>query len=394
MSEYWKNKQKRLKELSKLRAEGYTWAECAKETGYEKSVTTLRTQYGAYDTEDYEEHAVRNLQQKHRAAKTARLLRKDLKTALEFANHLEDVLAEVKTKFKANKVSVNTIKFNKKKKGTPMICEALISDIQMGKVTPDFNTDIAIKRLKKHGESLLFKIKQHADNGYKFEKIILAFLGDIIESSDKASKKGTPLSVDSYTTEQIVTSTKYIFKYIIAPLAELGIPVEVVGVPGNHDNRNNGMPMDKAGVISDTWLIYNFLEMLSEGYKNVKFNITKGFYATAEVFGNGIVYEHGYGIPVTEAAMLNRLNQRIRQEKQHITYFRMGDKHNISRFNEDQLVVNGAYFGLASDDKGEDYSSASGFEARAGQIAFFHVPRKDNRLPCYDSFIIQLSHIK
>jgi hypothetical protein len=75
-----------------------------------------------------------------------------------------------------------------------------------------------------------------------------------------------------------------------------------------------------------------------------------------------------------------------------ITYFRVGDKHHICRFNEDTLVVNGAFFG--SDTEGTEYSGISGYESDAGQIMFFHVPRKDDRrLTIYDSFVIQLAHI-
>lgn len=73
----------------------------------------------------------------------------------------------------------------------------------------------------------------------------------------------------------------------------------------------------------------------------------------------------------------------------------MGDKHSVSRFNEDTLIVNGAFFGCKPSDLGEEYSSVQGYSARAAQLVLFHVPRKkeDDRLTIYDSFLIQLNHI-
>lgn len=393
---YWNNREERLDELTRLRSEGMVWKDIKAKTKFSGTVSSLRSTYCAYmsDMQELDEQPLELLKGKYRSQKSARYSRKESKILLEELTKREDLLAEISKKLTNIQVDVSYVKPKKKRKGTPMICEALISDIQIGKVTPDYNTQICFKRMEKHGKALLFKILQHQDNGYKFEKIILSFMGDIIESAEKAQKKGTALSVDSYTSEQIVNATDGIFRYIIAPIATLGIPVEVIGVPGNHDHRNNGIPMDKAGIICDTWIIYKTLELLSKQFKNVSFKITSGCYETTDIFNHTAVYEHGYGISVAEANLLNRLNQRSRQSKKHITYFRMGDKHSITRFNEDQLVVNGAYFGISQNDKGHDYSSAMGFAAHAGQIAFFHVPREDERLPCYDSFIIQLNHIK
>lgn len=392
---YWDNLQERLHELSKLRAKGYTWLEIKELTGYEGTAKSLRTRYSHEDIDAEYGSNLKVIQQRNRAQKTAREERKLTKDVIEALNKQEDLLDLIKKELSNTKIKVNTTRLLPSSSGEPMTCEILVSDIQIGKVTPDFNTEIAFKRMEHHGKAALMKLNQHIKNGYKPERIILSLMGDIIESAEKATKKGTPHSVDSTTTEQIVNSIKGIFQHLIAPIAATGIPVEVIGVPGNHDHRENGMPMDSAGRMCDTWIIYKCLEMLSESFSNVTFNITEGVYATTEIYGHTVVYEHGYGLPVSESALLNRLNQRSRQEKKYITYFRMGDKHNISRFNEDQLVVNGAYFGESEGDQGHDYSSAMGYSAKAGQVVFFHIPRvDDNRLPCYDSFIVQLCHIK
>ena len=68
------------------------------------------------------------------------------------------------------------------------------------------------------------------------------------------------------------------------------------------------------------------------------------------------------------------------------------DKHNISRFNEDTLVVNGAFFG--GDTEGSEYSSICGYASDPAQLVVFHTPRTDDRLSVYASLIVQLKHIK
>ena len=381
-----------VEKIAILRSEGKSWIEIKDDLKYTGSISTLRGQFS--DKGRDFDLPIRAIKEKASAINRMKLINKVSRAVLADSVKKDDLIEQLKSKMKSVKVEYKYRKHNHVKKETsPMICEALLSDLQIGKVTPDFNTEIARKRLKKYGESLIYKIRQHEKANYKFDKIILALLGDIIESSEKAALKNSALSVDTHTNEQIINSVQYIYQYVIAPLQKLKIPIEVVCIPGNHDNRMNGMPMDRPGLLSDTWIIYNMLEMLSDD-RICTYKITSGLYDTSEVYGHTIVYEHGYGIPVQEKRMLERLNQRTRQEKKHITYFRMGDKHNISRFNEDTLVVNGAFFGNSPGDKGHDYSSAMGYSALAAQIVFFHVPRSDERLPCYDSFIIQLNHIK
>lgn len=395
MSDFWADKKKRLEEIARCRSRGLSWREIKEELQYPGETVTLRSMYSSSDVDRNLEDSVENYTQKVKAQDTAKKERKLSKAIAKSFYLRDDLLDQIKKELKGVKLNIKSVKLPPIQKGMPMICEVLLSDLQIGKVTPDFNTEIAMKRLEAHGRAVLLKLSQHMKNGYKPQKIVLACIGDIIESAEKAAQKNTPLSVDTTTAEQIVMAVKGIYQHILVPLLETGIKIDFIGVPGNHDHRNSGMVMDEAGKVCDTWVVYNMLQMLAEqNYKNITFNITKGMYALTDIFGATAIYEHGYGISVAESALLNRVNQRMRQEKRFIPYFRMGDKHSITTFNENQLVVNGAYFGASEGDKGHDYSSAMGFSAKAAQICFFHVPRKDERLTCYDTFIIQLCHIK
>lgn len=94
--------------------------------------------------------------------------------------------------------------------------------------------------------------------------------------------------------------------------------------------------------------------------------------------------------------MKSHVAKRINQIKEYIHLYRMGDKHNICRFNNDRFVVNGAFFG---DDRiGSDFSGIKGYDGEPAQVMFAYVDRSDNednrRTPIFDSLVIQLGHIK
>lgn len=275
---------------------------------------------------------------------------------------------------------------------TPLTAELLFSDLQIGKLMKNFNTKIAKKRVKEYCDVAILKIKQHQENGYHFDRIVLAMLGDIIESDKKHPNSGR--ACDTSTAEQMKNAIECLYSDLIEPLALLGIPMDCICITGNHDHDGHGLSMFDTGKVHLSYPLYYSLKMLVEakGYSHVNFTIPNGVFHVDSIYGFNVLYEHGVGVSTSEASMSKRKQQRSDQLRKHITYFRMGDKHNISRFNEDTLVVNGAFFG--GDDTGAEYSSICGYNSDPAQIVIFHTPREDNRLSVYDSLIVQLKHIK
>lgn len=338
----------------------------------------------------------RSLVNARRSQNSARLANSDKRrladliiTQDEMLHKMQQLIKELnKEKFKPPKPKkLHTS--NKSK----MTVELLFSDWQIGKTMSGYDSDVAIRRLQEYTRAAIGKINQHIELGYNVEKIVLVLLGDIIESAEKATKKGSSRSVDSSTPVQLQQAIKHLFVDLVVPLAALGIRMEVVGVAGNHDGVENGMISYNPGSEHLSWTIYKTLELLSEQSEmiHVSYQIPVGYFSTVDYYGQTALYEHGYTLSATEAALNNRRNERMRQLKKYIHYFRMGDKHNICRFNDDTLVVNGAFFG--TDLEGTEYASIHGYSSIASQLMFFHVPRKDRRLSIYDSFSIQLNHI-
>lgn len=389
-----------IKYVLKLRDEGMSYANIGqavrKKFGYNMSRHQARHVASSYGPDDEfdEEHRGKAIIKARRSQNAARIANKSVRDISDMVLTQEAALDAIKDIVKhidASKHKPATLK--RTTKGMPMTVELLFSDWQIGKHMKGYDKDIAVKRLQEYTSAAVNEIKRKTNEGFKVEKIVLVLLGDIIESAEKATKKNSARSVDSSTAEQLEMSIKHMFLDLIKPLTDLGIEIDVVAVTGNHDHIHDGMVYYNPGKEHLTWTIYKALELLSKECKlHVNFDIPEGYFATYDFYGQTALYEHGYGLAATEQALNNRRNERMRQKKEYIHYFRMGDKHNICRFNDDSLVVNGAFFG--NDDTGSEYSSISGYSSIASQLMFFHIPREDARKTIYDSFSIQLHHIK
>lgn len=287
---------------------------------------------------------------------------------------------------------INLLRPRQNVNGKGMTVEALFSDLQIGKLMDNYTTDIAIKRMKEYTEVLLDKIHQHMANGYNIERIMLCMLGDIIESDKKHANSAR--ATDTGTAEQMANAIQYIYKLVVEPLAQLGIKMDVICITGNHDHDDHGLMMFKPGKEQLSWPLYHSIRMISEarGLDHVKFHIPEGAFHVDNIYGNAVLYEHGVGVGANVASMSKRVVDRTKQLHEYIDLYRIGDKHHICRFNNDKLVVNGAFFG--DDRRGVEYSGICGYDGNIAQLIMFHVERKDKyRTSIFDTLAIQLGHI-
>lgn len=275
---------------------------------------------------------------------------------------------------------------------TGLTVEVLLSDLQIGKLTSEYNTKVAQRRMFEMGRAVVFQIKQKITAGYNIDRIVLGILGDIIESDKK--HKNSARACDTGTAEQMHNAMIGMFEFVVEPLAALGFPMHIVCITGNHDWDDHGLNMYKPGSEQLSWPLYNALKEITSrsGYENCTFDIPTGSYAVVDFYGQKAVYEHGVGVANTEASMKAHKIKRAEQEREHITYFRMGDKHTVTTFNGGQMVVNGAFFGSGAG--GGEYSEIAGYSSVPAQWMSFHTARSDNRLTLYDQFVIQLDHIQ
>ena len=275
--------------------------------------------------------------------------------------------------------------------GRKITVELLFSDIQIGKLMDDYNTKVARKRVDEWLSVVMERLNQYAVLGYQVEKIVFAILGDIIESDKKHANSGR--GCDIGTADQMKEGIE-LLNHCIHTLAGVGVPIDVVMITGNHDHDGHGLNMFYAGREHLSWPMYHAVRMMTEASGiDAKFYIPEGSFQIYKLYGQNVLYEHGVGVATSEAAMKKHVGNRINQQKDYIDLFRMGDKHNICRFNNDRYVVNGAFFGDSR--KGEEYSGIVGYDGEPAQLMFAHVKRKDNfRTSIFDSLAIQLGHVK
>lgn len=269
--------------------------------------------------------------------------------------------------------------------------EVLFSDFQIGKICQHYNTNLAEKAIIRYGEKVLQNI-QDISMTNKVERIVFAMLGDTVEDHLKHGVQSAT-STDSGLAEQIFNAIDMLWKYIVQPIAALGIDTEVICIAGNHgSSQHKGMDMYKAGLFSYDYPIYKTLELLCQqaGYDNVDFIVPEGVFGYTEIYGNWVVYEHGYFNSGEEKSMRDQMKKRGQQIKRHVELFRCGDKHNLRIYDCGALVLNGAFFG--ADSAGIEYAGILGFNSIPAQALMVHkAERSIGRSNIKDVKIIQVA---
>ena len=345
-------------------------------------------------TESHDEDRARELAKTRNALSTNNVLRRDNRALIDALGTRDDFMDGIIKAVGVVKKYQHPRKALPKKTGTPVTVELVFSDLQIGKLSSEYNTAVAFKRVEAYGKAVMMQIEQKIRLGFNVERVILAIIGDIIESDKKHDNSAR--ATDTGTAQQIHDAVVAIWKHVILPLSYLQIPVDVPCVTGNHDWDGHGITMFRPGREQLSYPLYKSLELLcsATGLDKFTFDVVDGSFAHQSIYGQRVLYEHGVGVSVTEQSMKAHKIKRTEQLGEFITYFRMGDKHNVSQFNSGQYIVNGAFFG--SEGTGIEYSSIAGYSSVAAQWMGFHCPRDkgDGRFTLYDQFIIQLAHIK
>lgn len=248
--------------------------------------------------------------------------------------------------------------------------EVIFSDLQIGKVTEHYNTEVAVTALKYYGKEVLKKVQQ-----VKPERIIFAALGDNCEDMMKHGIQSA-ISTDSSNAEQLTNCIREVWKHVLLPLFSLGIPVDFHGVQGNHlSSTIKGMGNFYEGRQGWDYAIYSAWKLLTEamGFDHVSFTLPEGIFGTYEIYGKTTVYEHGYELKGQGESALQKLKEkRMNNTKQWIDRIVIGDRHHSEIYGCGDFVLNGAFFGIAR--HGVEYSGNLGFNANPMQTVLVHEP--------------------
>lgn len=153
--------------------------------------------------------------------------------------------------------------------GPEEVAIALLSDMQCGKITPDYNTDICRERVMRYAEKIVrIANVQRADHPVR--KCVVPLLGDLLENIDIFP--GQQWLVDSTLYAQVFNTTPTILvdflRYLLANFEE----VEVWAVQGNHGRigrKGQFGPEDNADK-----MIYRIAELMTRDETRLTWHIT------------------------------------------------------------------------------------------------------------------------
>ena len=280
----------------------------------------------------------------------------------DFKSVMQDVVKDL-SEVTIPEIKIPTPKSNK-------TVEILFSDLQIGKVTEHYNTEIAIKALAYYGKEVLSKVIQTNP-----ERIVFTALGDNCEDNMKHGIQSA-ISTDTSNAQQLTNCIREVWKHVLLPLLSLGIPVDFYGVQGNHlSSTIKGMGNFYEGRQGWDYAIYSAWELLSEAmsFKHVTFTLPEGIFGTYDIYGKKTVYEHGYELKGQgEGALQNLKEKRMNNTKNWIDRIVIGDRHHSEIYGCGDYVLNGSFFGISRE--GVEYSGNLGFNANPMQTLLVHEP--------------------
>ncbi len=184
-------------------------------------------------------------------------------------------------------------------KGTPETAVAVLADWQLGKVTPDYNSQVLAKRMDLYTEKMLDIVEtQRAD--HPVDNLHVWLLGDIVEGEEIFP--GQSHLIDSGIYRQVGVNGPEILGKFFATALENFDKVYVTGVIGNHGSvggRNRKMYDPESNMDR---LLYRITSLLFAGNPRIQFNIPDGrgerhWYAVDKIGNYSTLLIHGDQLP-------------------------------------------------------------------------------------------------
>lgn len=298
----------------------------------------------------------------------------------------EEILKSMESALKSLKIEKQKIPSKKKSTHkTKMTMELMVSDVHYGKKSQTFDLQTCRNRMQELSKVFLEEVDQK-EKSFDVETIIIALIGDIIESATMHGEESMRSS-EFGNARQIQESIDSLFNDIILPIAKTGKKVIIPAVTGNHDRTDKNRTYNDPGENNVTWIIYKALERYCQlaGLNNVSFAIPRDSYTIVNVYGSNILYEHGDNVKnLNKQTIYSWMEKRGRQVKKQIDMIRMGHYHEYLMYDRGRVIVNESVCGEDS------YSKVNGYASTAGQTINFYVNTNKRPSSFYYSFPVYL----
>lgn len=205
---------------------------------------------------------------------------------------------DVFSNFELPKIKQPNIK-NSNKHKTPETAVAVFADWQMGKVTPDYNTDILEQRIEQYTEKLI-EITEIQRMDHNVDDLHVWLLGDIVEGEEIFA--GQSHLIDSGLYRQVgINGPRILGKFFTTALENFK-RVHVVGIIGNHGAVGGKMRKQHDPETNMDRLLYKIMDHMFEKEDRITFNIPDGagernWYAIDNVGNYSSLLIHGDQLP-------------------------------------------------------------------------------------------------
>ena len=205
---------------------------------------------------------------------------------------------DVFSNFEIPKIKQPVLKNNGKHK-SPETAVAVFGDWQLGKVTPDYNSDVLEKRIEQYTEKLI-EITEIQRMDHNVDNLHVWLLGDIVEGEEIFP--GQAHLIDSGLYRQVgINGPRILSKFLTTALQNFK-KVHVVGVIGNHGAVGGKMRKQHDPETNMDRLLYKIVELMFDKEDRITFNIPDGagernWYAIDNVGSYSSLLIHGDQLP-------------------------------------------------------------------------------------------------
>jgi len=205
---------------------------------------------------------------------------------------------DVFSNFEIPKIKQPVLKNNSKHK-SPETAVAVFGDWQLGKVTPDYNSDVLEKRIEQYTEKLI-EITEIQRMDHNVDNLHVWLLGDIVEGEEIFP--GQAHLIDSGLYRQVgINGPRILSKFLTTALQNFK-KVHVVGVIGNHGAVGGKMRKQHDPETNMDRLLYKIVELMFDKEDRITFNIPDGagernWYAIDNVGSYSSLLIHGDQLP-------------------------------------------------------------------------------------------------
>lgn len=170
-----------------------------------------------------------------------------------------------------------------------------LADWQLGKRDGDGTLGV-IERAKTIGPAIGWRLNELSDMGVTIQQVVIAGMGDLFEGCEGHYPQQTYM-VEVNRRQQGNIIRQLLFD-IIVYVAELGVDVIVVAVPGNHgENRKDGKSFTDFSDNDDLYVFDQLAHVfnVADTYRNVSFVIpTEELSVTLNISGQVVTWTHGH----------------------------------------------------------------------------------------------------